>query len=199
MNSENGVAAAQAELAGGARLGQPARRYGRGYDGDRAHHAGVHPASHNATSAAGLLASIPAAADDRLPRNEFLAQLRREKRRVERTHASLSVVLYRMDAIATDEVDDLLERLHQLKRETDLIGHLGDGKVAVLCPDTTAEGAQAFVRKIDTDGQVLGASVVTATYPDHISISSRTRGFPTLSCPMSSSRIHPAPPNRTTS
>jgi lipopolysaccharide/colanic/teichoic acid biosynthesis glycosyltransferase len=103
-----------------------------------------------------------------LPHDDFLAQLRREKRRAERTSAPLSVVVYHMEAASYQQFDQLLDGLHQLKRETDVLGHIDDGVVAVLCPDTASDGAKAFVRKIESHTEGLPATSVCATYPDHL-------------------------------
>lgn len=122
----------------------------------------------SATGPVDLLSDATPPLDDLLPHNDFLMQLRREKRRVERSKAPLSIVLYRMSDAAAREFDRVLEILHTLKRETDLLGLVGNGMVAVLCPDTDAEGVKAFVRKIEAHTRDLSATSVAATYPDHL-------------------------------
>lgn len=107
--------------------------------------------------------------DDALPLNEFLRDLQREKRRAERYQASLSLVLYQVtDNTAQDShhADRLLEALHSAKRETDILGHVGDDMIAVLCPDTDQQGTKGFMRKIDTQAGDLPFTAVAATYPD---------------------------------
>jgi lipopolysaccharide/colanic/teichoic acid biosynthesis glycosyltransferase len=115
-----------------------------------------------------------------LPANDFLLQLRREVRRTMRSGAPLSLALYRVEgtgdrpARARQEArqetrdDSTLEALHRAKRETDLLGHVGDDLIAVLCPDTDAPGVASFVRKLDGRlGDRAGAAMV-ATFPDPV-------------------------------
>src|SRR5262249_61693196 len=81
--------------------------------------------------------------DDVLPRHYFLKQLEREKRRTDRSRASLSLVLFRFDVRASDLVDDvdrLLRALCRSKRETDIVGYLSDYLIAVLLLDTDKQG-----------------------------------------------------------
>jgi lipopolysaccharide/colanic/teichoic acid biosynthesis glycosyltransferase len=109
--------------------------------------------------------------DETLPRNDFLRDLRREKRRAERSNAALSVVLYQADEekIQTSgHADRLLELLHSMKRETDTLGHMGNNMFAVLCPDTDEHGAKSFMQKVDTRASALPFAAVASTYPDDL-------------------------------
>ena len=109
--------------------------------------------------------------DDVLPLNDFLKNLHREKRRSERSGSALSLVLYQAnDQTAQDShhADRLLELLHSAKRETDLLGHLGDGMIAVLCADTGERGITSFMRKVDARAGTLPFSAVASTYPDDL-------------------------------
>jgi len=109
--------------------------------------------------------------DDPLPSNDFLKHLNREKRRSERSNAALSIVLYRInanDGFSAKNADCLLEVLHAAKRETDVLGHVGDDMIAVLCPDTDDVGTKAFVRKIADQAGALPIQATAATYPDQI-------------------------------
>ncbi len=109
--------------------------------------------------------------DDPLPLNDFLKDLHREKRRSERSQAPLSLVLYEIDSEdmrGTQRVDRLLEVLHGAKREIDILGHVGNGTIAVLCPDTDEEGTRGFMRKIDSLAGELPFSAVAAQYPDDL-------------------------------
>lgn len=143
------------------------------------HVAGPHPLSADQAAAAGLDDS--ARLGDMLPPNDFLTILHREKRRVERSHSPLSIVLYQLgDATATEpkHAELLLEALHSAKREIDIIGHLGHDMIAVLCPDTDEEGSKCFMRKIAArvEGQTFAA--VSATYP-HALFDSIAKGIHT--------------------
>jgi lipopolysaccharide/colanic/teichoic acid biosynthesis glycosyltransferase len=127
-------------------------------------------ALHGVPSGASLhtISDLQSDADAVVPPNEFLGRLRHEKRRADRSKAALSMVLYSVDAAEVGSVAELLDILHGAKRETDILGHVGDGQVAVLCPDTDAAGISAFVRKIDGHAKDLHVKRVAATYPDHL-------------------------------
>jgi exopolysaccharide biosynthesis polyprenyl glycosylphosphotransferase len=109
--------------------------------------------------------------DDVLPRHYFLKQLEREKRRADRSRASLSMVLFLFDGAgdnAPGDVDRLLDELCRSKRETDVVGYLSDDQIAVLLPDTDARGALVLRRKVIEHTGELGLSTVSATYPDRV-------------------------------
>jgi exopolysaccharide biosynthesis polyprenyl glycosylphosphotransferase len=104
-------------------------------------------------------------------RNYFLQLLRREKRRADRTHSPLSVVVYR---VASDDkkrttlaINEMLHVIAGTVRETDIVGRLGSSSVAILCPDTSAQGASQLMRKVAERAQHVFFSEEAATYPDH--------------------------------
>lgn len=109
--------------------------------------------------------------DDALLLNDFLKDLHREMRRAERSQAALSLVLYQVDDPSVQRsrhVAQLLEVLHGAKRETDILGHVGDDMIAVLCPDTDEQGTQGFMRKVDAQAGDLPFTAMAATYPDDL-------------------------------
>jgi exopolysaccharide biosynthesis polyprenyl glycosylphosphotransferase len=109
--------------------------------------------------------------DDVLPRHYFLRQLEREKRRADRSQAPLSMVLFRLDGTRDDspgDVNRLLGVLCRSKRETDVVGYLSDDRIAVLLPDTDAQGTLVLTRKVIEHTGELGLSTVSATYPDRV-------------------------------
>lgn len=110
--------------------------------------------------------------DDALPLNDFLRDLHREKRRSERSKAPLSLVLYQIDDKASPhadhEPDRLLEILHESKRVTDILGHVGNDTIAVLCPDTSEQGIRGFMQKIEARAGDMPLAGVAATYPDDL-------------------------------
>ncbi|MDE2402247.1 MAG: sugar transferase [Burkholderiales bacterium] len=139
--------------------------------------------------------------DDTLPPNDFLKDLYREKRRVERSRSALSMVLYQLGD--SRNVDILLEVLHNAKRETDIVGHVGGDRIAVLCPDTDEEGSRCFIQKIATRMDGHSVEVISATYP-HELFDSLAKGTPTqpafqplLATDSSSTRRQPYPLKRT--
>ena len=109
--------------------------------------------------------------DDVLPKHYFLKQLDREKRRADRSKASLSMVLFRFDDTRDDppgDVNRLLGVLCRSKRETDVVGYLSDDQIAVLLPDTDAQGTTVLTRKVVAYTGELGLSTVSATYPSRV-------------------------------
>src|SRR5262245_3696115 len=109
--------------------------------------------------------------DEVLPKHHFLKQLEREKRRTDRSKASLSLVLFRLDRTggrSPGDVDRLLAVLCRRKRETDIAGYLSDDLIAVLLPDTNREGTLALTRKVVAQTGDLQLLTVAATYPDRV-------------------------------
>jgi lipopolysaccharide/colanic/teichoic acid biosynthesis glycosyltransferase len=103
---------------------------------------------------------------DALPLKDFLKDLEREKRRSDRCKAPLSLALFELDGDATRTVA-FLEIVHRLTRETDVVGHVGNDRVALLCPDTDAAGIRCVLRKIDTSAPGLSFMTAAAvTHPD---------------------------------
>ena len=103
--------------------------------------------------------------------DEFLAQLHREKRRAERTRTSLSLAMFHLperNQRGALQIDRLLESLCAVKRETDLVGHAGDGMVAVLCPDTDEAGTRSLLRKVSRQAGDLPFVMNVATFPDDL-------------------------------
>ncbi len=120
------------------------------------------------------------------PQNQFLQDLHREMRRADRSRTPLSLMLYRLDrgpAYEPGNADHLLELLHRVKRETDIVGLMGGDTVAVLCPDTDEAGTRAFLRKINAQaGDATAApEPATATYPDDMFDSLANGTNPSLS------------------
>lgn len=104
---------------------------------------------------------------DVLPKQHFLTQLQREKLRTDRSKAPLSVALFSSDSNKSD-IEGLLEVLRNSKRETDILGYLGEDRVAILLPDTNEQGAQRLTQKILDRVSRLPVSTVTRTYPDQL-------------------------------
>ena len=109
--------------------------------------------------------------NDILPIRQFLKLLRLEKRRAERSGTKLSIVHFRLDRKYGDEFGDvkgLLDVLHSSKRETDRLGFLDDDLIALILPDTSEQGAQAFVRQVANRVRALNFSTASMTYPDQL-------------------------------
>ena len=123
------------------------------------------------TSVARLEAGGYASRADPLSRNPFLNQLRLEKRRVDRSKAPLSMVLYRYDGKHEAMLSDartLVRLLRSNKRETDILGQLDNGVIAILLLDTSREGTHRFMQKVESQAGALPFSSVGETYPNHL-------------------------------
>jgi exopolysaccharide biosynthesis polyprenyl glycosylphosphotransferase len=109
--------------------------------------------------------------NDILPIRQFLKLLRLEKRRAERSNTKLSIVHFRLDRTYGDEFADvkgLLDVVHSSKRETDRLGFLDDDLIALILPDTSEQGAQAFVQSIKNRVRALNFTTASMTYPDQL-------------------------------
>jgi exopolysaccharide biosynthesis polyprenyl glycosylphosphotransferase len=106
---------------------------------------------------------------DILPRHQFLSQLKREKRRTDRSMAPLSIAVFRLptaSGTSPELVNRLLRLLSVAKRETDVIGYLEPGLVAVILTDTDEKGAECFRQKLEDQKDALSFTIDCATYPD---------------------------------
>jgi lipopolysaccharide/colanic/teichoic acid biosynthesis glycosyltransferase len=108
---------------------------------------------------------------DVLLRPGLLEHLEREKSRANRSRTPLSIVMCDGRDIQ-DEVlrnRELAEMLVALKRETDMVGQIGDGLFAVLLPDTGVAGAERFTEKLCAQvRQRCAVRTITRTYPDQL-------------------------------
>ena len=103
---------------------------------------------------------------DALPLTDFLKDMEREKRRSDRCKAPLSLALYQLDGDARRTMA-FLDFVHRVTRETDVVGHVGNDLIALLCPDTDAAGIRSVLRKIDESAQGLALKMVAVvTHPD---------------------------------
>ena len=124
-----------------------------------------HAAGVEAPAEAGL------ACDLALRRDDFLRLLQREKRRCERSAATLSLVVLHGDGAGGREplqAAAVLQALSDSKRETDVLGQLDDGVFAVLCLDTDERGVEGFIRKVKARAAALAFEPLSATYPDQL-------------------------------
>jgi exopolysaccharide biosynthesis polyprenyl glycosylphosphotransferase len=113
----------------------------------------------------------PASFSPLLSKQQFLRQMRLEKRRAERSKTSLSLVLFIADAEHPDglaSAPGLMDLLRSAKRETDFLGYLAGDRVALLLPDTNEAGAHGFTRNVSSRASNLQYSTIVSTYPDEI-------------------------------
>ena len=86
-----------------------------------------------------------------LARSHFLNRLRIEKRRVDRSKAPLSVVLFSFHIKERDnvrQIQEFLSSLHRNTRETDIKGWVDNDVIGLILPDTDVTGAKKYVEKI---------------------------------------------------
>lgn len=108
-------------------------------------------------------------AADVLSRQRFLEQLHLEKRRADRSKAPLSLVIMKFASDGMFDVNDLRDVLTDLclsTRETDVVGYLGDGRVAFLLPYSESNAAEAFSKLIVARVDTPAVTVESATYTD---------------------------------
>lgn len=106
---------------------------------------------------------------DVLPRAEFRAQVRLEKRRTDRSKAPLSLVVMRIDGqtlMGSNDLRNLITDLSERKRETDVIGYLDNGHIAFLLPYTDAKAVSAFCNLIGERVDTPHLRMQSATYPE---------------------------------
>ena len=119
-----------------------------------------------------------------LPKSHFLERLRLEKRRVDRSKAPLSMIIFYFDLkkMRRDgrSIGNLLASFNREVRETDIKGWVDDNALGLLLPDTDEKGVRRCAEKIADGNGDQPYSVITATYPDHI--------FQKL---LSEDRVHP--------
>lgn len=107
-----------------------------------------------------------------LPRSLFLAQMRRERLRADRTQTVLSLVVFQVRCQENTGCKDILNASRRLlthMRETDTLGYLDAHVLALLLPDTTEQSAKAVVERVaGTNDSWLYDSVTVRTYPDEL-------------------------------
>ena len=106
-----------------------------------------------------------------LPTAHFRESLRLEKRRVERSKAPLSLLLFSFptDSITREEqIWKFISILQKNTRETDIKGWVNHQVIGLVLPYTDEKGLKKFVEKIETSNGDLRYGLVSGTYPDHI-------------------------------
>lgn len=118
-----------------------------------------------------LQIDIPRPAHPVMGRAEFLAALQRETRRAERSEAPLTLMLFRLDLAQPGQLaawKQLVEQIDAGKRETDYLGQLDDGVLAVLFPGADRAGTRRFAEWIAERSSAVLFTTATATYPDQL-------------------------------
>jgi exopolysaccharide biosynthesis polyprenyl glycosylphosphotransferase len=120
-----------------------------------------------------------------LPKSHFLNCLRIEKRRVDRSKAPLSIVLFcfhQEEKRGEESVQNFSASLQRSTRETDIKGWVDHNVIGLILPDTDEKGVQSFVGKILDGNGDTDYSVVTGTYPNQLfqKLLSEDQGLPDL-------------------
>ena len=106
-----------------------------------------------------------------LLKNHFLTRLRIEKRRVDRSKAPLSIVLFSFQDRNVEnntKAQEFLKSLQKNTRETDIKGWVENDVLGLILPDTDGRGVQKYIEKIRNGNGSIGFSVVRGTYPDDL-------------------------------
>jgi len=105
--------------------------------------------------------------EDVLPRRWFVKQMQSEQRRSDRFKLPMSIALFRFDKNSTGlgEVHDLIALLREAKRETDVLGYLGEHLVGLLLTGTSEQGAEKFMQKLTARARDKRFTTRIGTYP----------------------------------
>ena len=117
------------------------------------------------------LTAGPSGASHMLSKHHFFKQLQLEKRRTDRSKAPLSMIVFHVDYVTRQgiqNIKDLADLLQRGKRETDILGYLGENRLALLLPDTSEDGVQTLARNLLNRAGDLPYSTTLGTYPDQL-------------------------------
>jgi len=95
----------------------------------------------------------------------FSSLIRHERNRSDRTGKVFTLVAFDREQVFTVKMKSTCARIASVMRTIDEIGWLEDGRVGVLLPVTTLEGAHQFARRVSAE--VSGLSYKVYLYPDH--------------------------------
>ena len=117
------------------------------------------------------LTVTPTSASHMLAKSQFFRQLQLEKRRTDRSKAPLSLIVFytgAADGQRIHHLKQLAELLQRSKRETDVLGYLGEHRMALLLPDTNGVGVETLIRNLRGRAGDLEYSTSSGTYPDQV-------------------------------
>jgi lipopolysaccharide/colanic/teichoic acid biosynthesis glycosyltransferase len=102
---------------------------------------------------------------------EFRIQLRREKRRVERSSAPLSIILFQLhESVLSNKIQlkNFLNSIRTRTRETDIKGWVDSKTIGTILPDTDGEGLKKCLNSLirGTGHQLY--SIIKGSYPDSL-------------------------------
>jgi lipopolysaccharide/colanic/teichoic acid biosynthesis glycosyltransferase len=97
---------------------------------------------------AGLRTGLHLRLDEILAYPHFIKELQREKLRSDRSASPLCLLVYQLRG-GEVAVERAVRLLVEMKRQTDTLGSIEENRLALLLPETTSEGAQQLIRKIE--------------------------------------------------
>jgi lipopolysaccharide/colanic/teichoic acid biosynthesis glycosyltransferase len=103
--------------------------------------------------------------------DEFRIQLRREKRRVERSSAPLSVILFQLnDSVLSNkfQLKNFLDSIKNRTRETDIKGWVDSKTIGAMLPDTDGDGMKKCLSSITRGISPQLCSIINGSYPDSL-------------------------------
>ena len=136
---------------------------------ERAPHGATHAATASMVQPQGWhapLADNDSQPDGMLSRAAFLRTVQREKRRTDRSHSALSLALLDVRVDKARALEETLDTLAVMVRETDSLATLDEHCIAVLLPDTGEAGLRSFLDKVALARNGRTIDVAGATYPD---------------------------------
>lgn len=104
-----------------------------------------------------------------LSSTEFIDQLRKEKRRADRSQAPLSIALFNFDESSIRQGKHLklfMDLLRNKTRETDIKGWVNTKAIGLILTDTDRSGLDRCVELIIQGNGHLNYKITKATYPD---------------------------------
>ena len=104
-----------------------------------------------------------------LSSTEFMDQLRKEKRRADRSQSPLSIALFNLDESSTRKGNHLklfMDVLRNKTRETDIKGWVNTKTIGLILTDTDRSGLDHCVELIIQGNGHLNYTITKASYPD---------------------------------
>lgn len=112
-----------------------------------------------------------ASASHILAKHNFIKQVQLEKRRTDRSKAPLSMIVFQTAGVGLrgiGNVKELADLLQRSKRETDILGYLGENRLGLLLPDTNCTGVETLIRNLRGRAGELDFATSSGTYPDQL-------------------------------
>ncbi len=103
--------------------------------------------------------------------DDFRVQLRREKRRVERSSAPLSIVLFQLNESVLSnrfQLQSFLDSVKTRTRETDIKGWVDSKTIGAILLDTNETGLKKCVDSITRGNGHHLYSIINGSYPDYL-------------------------------